>query len=381
MSNYDVSSEILKAQREILFLSIFLGGTLKREVDSDAIPLHSTIPEEPAAYSQWIHRVEQRLKQVEMGKNSIGYSRYRSQIPRHLRKAVDPKTPKAADDKISKKVFDETMKSWRRQLHVFSIKESDVTEGSTSPQPQQTSERSVRETAQEPLPPLFIAPDLLPSAYDVLDSIYPRRKILKQSSEIKQSKHDDDGINPTSDEPCTMNSLSQSEDQDDRIRKRSRSISVDKEEESIDLKNISKQARLNEDEDNEFSVDYGKYSDACAITVDDDNDIDEYNEYDYEADGYLDVPDCCNSAFGVYHNVDKYSGIDIYGVRGMANAMMRELIASQSKSKPPSSPLSSQRKEGTVRDLSIGSFICPPLTGSLPSDEKFAKKCMFQKIS
>jgi len=374
------SGETIKAQRDLLFLSIFSGGKLKKEVDAEVFPPHSSIPHEPVAYSQWLHRVEQRLKQVEMGKNSIGYARYRSRIARHLRKAVDPKTPKVADDKISKKVFDETMKTWRRQLHVFSIGEGDVKEPAAKPAANAPLlERSVHETGQEG--PTFIAPDLLPTAYDVLDSLYPQRKNLKQKAEINHkdtvSLH---GLLNT-EEKCENNDNNGVAlgDDDERYRKRPRSISGNTEKESVEISKVTKQARVNSDTSDQFAVDYGQYSDQNAV---EEKDEEEYNDYDYEADGYLDVADCCNAAFGVYHGVDEHSGLDRYGVRGLANVMLSDMIASAptfGSSLSQSSPSSSSfRNEGALIDLSVGSFVCPPLVGNLPLDEKFAKKWMLK---
>ena len=369
------SDEKIKAQRDLLFLSIFSGGKLKKEVDAEVFPPHSSIPHEPVAHSQWLHRVEQRLKQVEMGKNSIGYSRYRSRIARHLRKNVDPKTPKVADDKISKKVFDETMKTWRRQLHVFSIGEDDVKQpAANAPQ----TERSVHEMGQEG--PTFIAPDLLPTAYDVLDSLYPQRKNLKQKAEINRKDNVSEKLLNT-EKKCESNDNNGVAlgDDDERYRKRPRSLSGNMEKESVEISKVTKQARLNSETSDQFAVDYGQYSDQNAV---EEKDGEEYNDYDFEADGYLDVADCCNAAFGVYHGVDEYSGLDRYGVRGLANVMLSDIIASapmigssSSQSSPSSSSL---RNVGALIDLSVGSFVCPPLVGNLPLDENYAKKWMLK---
>ena len=60
------------------------------------------------------HRIQQRLKQIEYGKNTLGYERYRREARKRGRDG--PKTPDV-HEKISKRAFDGKVKAWRRALH------------------------------------------------------------------------------------------------------------------------------------------------------------------------------------------------------------------------------------------------------------------------
>ena len=42
-------------------------------------------------------RVEQRQKQVDFGRNTLGYRAYLDAVPRHMRKKTDPSTPGVCD--------------------------------------------------------------------------------------------------------------------------------------------------------------------------------------------------------------------------------------------------------------------------------------------
>jgi hypothetical protein len=366
-------STTLTEQRRILFQSIFLGGTLKKIVDSEAIPIHSSVPIDAVSHSQWLHRVEQRLKQVEMGKNSIGYTRYRSKVPRQARRAVDPKTPKVADDKISKKVFDETMKAWRRQLHVFSIGEGSI------------QEVTCLQSGDIITTKRYIAPDLVSSDYDIQDSLYPQQQ--QEQKQDKQSNIKMDDIPPGTlierkteritsvqgfaDDDSSLdrvNKQTQKEDNDLHYQKRHRSKSTeDVDKEYID--GIDKRVCIKDlscTDTDEFTVDYGYYSEDIKMRgfekVSDDE-----NDYDYEADGYLDVLDCCNSSFGISHTIDAFGGIDRFGIRKLASNLVQDIIVSLEKT------------QSTIKmiDLAVGSFICPPLVGSLPFDENMSKQIKF----
>ena len=366
-------STTLIEQRQILFQSIFLGGTLKKIVDSEAIPIHSSVPIDAVSHSQWLHRVEQRLKQVEMGKNSIGYTRYRSKVPRQARRAVDPKTPKVADDKISKKVFDETMKAWRRQLHVFSIGEGSM------------QEVACLQSGDIITTKRYIAPDLVSSAYDIQDSLYPQQKQDKQSNirNIKQDIKDSMDDIPLStlierktEERTSLQGFaddvsidrvskqSQREDNDLHYQNRYRSKSTeDDDKEFIEIDGIDKRVCIKDlscTDTDEYTVDYGHYSEDIKSRGFE-KESDDENDYDYEADGYLDVVDCCNASFGIYHNIDAFSGIDRFGIRKLASNLVQD---------------SSEKTHSSIKmiDLAVGSFICPPLVGSLPFDENMAKQ-------
>jgi hypothetical protein len=58
------------------------------------------------------------LKQIEFGKNTLGYARYRELVPLHERTSQHPSTP-PADGALPKRRFDGLVRSWRRALHAY----------------------------------------------------------------------------------------------------------------------------------------------------------------------------------------------------------------------------------------------------------------------
>ncbi|CAG9466429.1 unnamed protein product [Pedinophyceae sp. YPF-701] len=62
-------------------------------------------------------RIQQRQKQIDYGKNTLGYQRYLELVSKDKRKPrVHPVTPDA-HLKVSKRAFDGILKKWRRALH------------------------------------------------------------------------------------------------------------------------------------------------------------------------------------------------------------------------------------------------------------------------
>uniref|UniRef100_A0A1B0CLE5 Histone RNA hairpin-binding protein RNA-binding domain-containing protein n=1 Tax=Lutzomyia longipalpis TaxID=7200 RepID=A0A1B0CLE5_LUTLO len=59
-----------------------------------------------------------RQKQIDFGKNTIGYDNYVNQVPREERKATDPNTPRK-NIKYSRRAWDGLIKQWRKQLHAW----------------------------------------------------------------------------------------------------------------------------------------------------------------------------------------------------------------------------------------------------------------------
>lgn len=72
------------------------------------------------------HRIQQRQRQIDFGKNTIGYQRYlekypvKRKRPRHL-----PNTPDVRK-KCSKRAFDGQVRAWRRRLHEWDLPENGV---------------------------------------------------------------------------------------------------------------------------------------------------------------------------------------------------------------------------------------------------------------
>uniref|UniRef100_K3WMX8 Histone RNA hairpin-binding protein RNA-binding domain-containing protein n=1 Tax=Globisporangium ultimum (strain ATCC 200006 / CBS 805.95 / DAOM BR144) TaxID=431595 RepID=K3WMX8_GLOUD len=65
------------------------------------------------------HRLAQRQKQIDYGKNTIGYDRYCAAVPRQQRrKLVHPMTPDKTLN-VGKKTFDAMVRKWRQALHKY----------------------------------------------------------------------------------------------------------------------------------------------------------------------------------------------------------------------------------------------------------------------
>jgi len=86
-------------------------------------------------------RLEQRLKQINFGKNTVAYQTYLEKVPRCKRKrGQHPFTPDI-NRKMSKRAFSGLVKAWRRQLHNWDsasdkadkVTPSDVEEGKAAP--------------------------------------------------------------------------------------------------------------------------------------------------------------------------------------------------------------------------------------------------------
>jgi len=64
------------------------------------------------------HRLQQREKQIEFGKNTDGYKRYREDVPKKRRTRDEPQTPDKYQ-KCSKRSWDGQIRKWRRLLHKY----------------------------------------------------------------------------------------------------------------------------------------------------------------------------------------------------------------------------------------------------------------------
>lgn len=71
------------------------------------------------------HRLSQRQKQIDYGKNTLGYERYTELVPRNKRKKfVHPRTPDIKQV-CSKRSWDGQVRKWRTQLHEFDLPASE----------------------------------------------------------------------------------------------------------------------------------------------------------------------------------------------------------------------------------------------------------------
>ncbi|KAL3133158.1 hypothetical protein ABBQ38_007052 [Trebouxia sp. C0009 RCD-2024] len=76
------------------------------------------------------HRIAQRQKQIDYGKNTLGYQRYIEEVPRYLRRKINTPITKHPDTPdvhqiCSKRSFDGQAKKWRRELHLWDPEDED----------------------------------------------------------------------------------------------------------------------------------------------------------------------------------------------------------------------------------------------------------------
>lgn len=72
----------------------------------------------PIEYEKDLSILERRQKQIDYGKNTLGYENYTKQVPRDKRTKDHPKTP-PKHIKYSRRAWDGLVKVWRKQLHCF----------------------------------------------------------------------------------------------------------------------------------------------------------------------------------------------------------------------------------------------------------------------
>eukprot|EP00889_Picochlorum_renovo_P000779 jgi/Picre1/27809/NNA_000773.t1 len=77
------------------------------------------------------HRISQRQRQIDFGKNTIGYQRYLEQHPKHKRSKGLPRTPDVYQ-KCSKRAFDGQVRKWRRRLHDWDLPDTSAANVSAS---------------------------------------------------------------------------------------------------------------------------------------------------------------------------------------------------------------------------------------------------------
>lgn len=71
--------------------------------------------------------LNRRQKQIDYGKNTLGYQNYVESIPKSTRTREHPRTPKKGI-KYSRRSWDQQIKLWRIKLHIFDPKHDENTE-------------------------------------------------------------------------------------------------------------------------------------------------------------------------------------------------------------------------------------------------------------
>lgn len=76
--------------------------------------------------------LSRRQKQIDFGKNTVGYDAYRKKVPKYRRESGHPRTP-PMHVKYSRRAWDGLIKIWRKKLHDWDDTET-VEEGTTKKQ-------------------------------------------------------------------------------------------------------------------------------------------------------------------------------------------------------------------------------------------------------
>jgi hypothetical protein len=120
---------------------------------------------ESGTQDEWARRFSQREKQLLVGKGTRGYRRFLRVIPKNMRKAGDPQTPRVAEQ-CSKRAFDGRLKQWRILLHAFSPHESDDEGDDTvkTPNPEELMKEIDKAFPEYQIPPTPPKPTLSPKS-------------------------------------------------------------------------------------------------------------------------------------------------------------------------------------------------------------------------
>lgn len=97
----------------------------RRESSSSSGDSSSQSSRKPMEFEKDASILERRQKQIDYGKNTLGYENYCKEVPREERTKDHPKTP-PKHIKYSRRAWDGLVKVWRKQLHCFDPDASDA---------------------------------------------------------------------------------------------------------------------------------------------------------------------------------------------------------------------------------------------------------------
>jgi hypothetical protein len=111
------------------------------------------------------HKLKQRAKQIEFGKNTIGYQNYTNRVPRRSRvpgNKSHPVTPRI-NKVVSKRNFDGQVRAWRRALHQWDVLPGEETKLEVTPR---APVRRVKQRVSNSVSPIAYKPQEPESAAD-----------------------------------------------------------------------------------------------------------------------------------------------------------------------------------------------------------------------
>ncbi|KAJ3183827.1 hypothetical protein HDU87_005943 [Geranomyces variabilis] len=140
----------------------------------------------PANMNSEARRMEQRQKQIDYGKNTSGYQRYISIVPKNRRKRSDPETPKR-ETRCSKRCWDGLIRQWRRELHVW---DPPATKEGEMPEWELPSMTEARSTSQLNPPQEILQQQSQPSGFEdpaqvrasPVPALMPARNLFEDTS-------------------------------------------------------------------------------------------------------------------------------------------------------------------------------------------------------
>lgn len=91
-------------------------GRLRRESSSSGTSSHTS--RKQVEYETDEAVLARRQKQIDYGKNTLGYENYIKQVPKHSRTIEQPRTPQK-QLKYSRRAWDGLVKIWRKKLHCY----------------------------------------------------------------------------------------------------------------------------------------------------------------------------------------------------------------------------------------------------------------------